>query len=338
MKASVIYSGLLIPAALAVLVALPTQAQDRSERPARSDEALAVEAEALLIRGLTLKRLGRHEAALEVLRQAQTRAPDEGAVSAAIADVYSTLGDNASAVFHARRAFETEPRFAYGLQLARTLYVSGDASGAERVLTDISRAALTERQREILHRLADDPGEMIRDDRAATPVDSMDVERRFFTGAPTGSVRDSLLMAARQLLDEGRPAEAGILLSDLLQEDIRAEDSWQLLARARFESGDPGGAASTIADGLLLFPGSVDLIVTGVRANLALGAVDDAAALVADVERLLPELSREDAGKLLVAAGDAASARGDLDSARSLWEQALELAPGNSGIHDRLNQ
>lgn len=338
MKASVLCSDLLIPAALAVLVALPTQAQDRPERPARSDEALAVEAEALLIRGLTLKRLGRYEAALEVLRQAQARAPGEGAVSAAIADVYSTLGDNASAVFHARRAFETERRFAYGLQFARTLYVSGDASSAQRVLTDISRTVLTEQQREILERFADDPGELIRDDRAAVPVDSMDAERRFFTGAPSGSVRDSLRMAARRLLDDGRPAEAAILLSDLLREDVRSEDSWRLLARARFESGDSEGAASTIADGLLLFPGSVDLIVTGVRAHLALGEVDEAAALVADVERLLPELSPEDGGKLLVAAGDAASARGDLDSARSLWERALELAPGNSGIHDRLNQ
>ena len=349
-----------LSAALTTLV-LASPVQDapdlRAPSPGHSVDSLVQtndqpEAAALMIRGLTQHRLGNNEAALAALREALTLvqtttrgsvsgepARQEATLNAALADVYLDVDDRATGLYYARRAFALDPRAEFAVRVAELLTLEGDRDAAVALLEAFDSANPDEYSQRII-----------------------DEARRGFSGQPPAAVgpgaalpegrvvadaaaAHTLLGVAMTRLNEGRPDLAIEPLEKLLALSARDVTVWTALARARFESGDAEGAARTAADGLVLFPGSTELIVSAIRADRARPGINVFAWSAAQLAELASEKPPREAAHLtayLALAGrtgdDGFDAALALDPGNPLALASLALAEVRSGDVDKARQ
>ena len=341
-----------------VLASLVQDAPDlRAPSPGHSVDSLVQtndqpEAAALMIRGLTQHRLGNNEAALAALREALTLvqtttrgsvggepARQEATLNAALADVYLDVDDRATGLYYARRAFALDPRAEFAVRVAELLTLEGDRDAAVALLEAFDSANPDKYSQRII-----------------------DEARRGFSGQPPAAVgpgaalpegrvvadaaaAHTLLGVAMTRLNEGRPDLAIEPLEKLLALSARDVTVWTALARARFESGDAEGAARTAADGLVLFPGSTELIVSAIRADRARPGINVFAWSAAQLAELASEKPPREAAHLtayLALAGrtgdDGFDAALALDPGNPLALASLALAEVRSGDVDKARQ
>ena len=264
-------------------------------QPPSAEGVARLDAEALLVRGLTQARLGKLDLALASLSSALQLAPNEAAIASAVAAVYARLGDFESAEFHARRAYALDPRLEYGQALESVLVGSGKTDRLNEIRADLrKRFPHTSR-----------PIELTDSSRGAGAVET----GRSAAQADLDDSSDALV-AARALLDAGQIQDAVEVFERLVAEDVRVEANWIGLASSLYQSGDVARAATTAQEGLVLFPGSTPLLIQSARAVIVHGTRDEAERITQAIESVADEKGAEEAAQLLAFAALIANAHG----------------------------
>lgn len=138
---------------------------------------------------------------------------------------------------------------------------------------------------------------------------------------------EALTLLGRIYEEQKRHAEAATLFERAIEEDPRSPDRWRYAASAHLNADSLRRAAALAEEGLLLFPGRLDLIRIEARTRLRLGENEAARTRL---ERALSsidttEVSTEDRAVLHAGLGLAQQRLGHVKDAAASYERALQL-------------
>jgi tetratricopeptide (TPR) repeat protein len=305
---------------------------------------------------------GRLEDALEVFERLRARTGDAPEVLAQMLRLYSRLGDRAGMEETLRTLIRLTPDVAYRRMLgelyvregrlddAAALYealLEDDPSDVETLLalSDLYRRtgrtgradSLLDRSMRDEHATAD---QILA--RAAPFLERADADpaaaaaaRRLLQRALAREPRhfEALRALGELLFETGDYAEAGARLSEALRRNPRDPALWTRAATAALFAGRPLRAAEIADEGLILFPGHVDLLRAAALGYLDAYRNEDALARFEEALDFLDEAPDGEArlrADLLAGLGMIYTRRRDFHAADSLYARALAVDPDHA--------
>lgn len=299
---------------------------------------------------------GQYEAALATYERLLEVVGEQPAVQHRMLQLYLRLGHSTRAAHLLKRMIAEDPgnselrrllaeqyvreeRLEQAVEVLEESLAAGDA-GALLLLTDLYRQLGAEEKAEAL--LSDPDG-------AASPAQLVTqatalLTRRAASDPQAGLTAarlleraleldpqhpDALVLLGRLRLQDSRYAEAADLLARALEHNPRDPELWVQAAAAYQQADDARRAAELAEEGLLLFPGRLDLLHTAAYALMA-SYQNDAA--IRRFEEALPLLQGEDAAPrqeadLLASLALLHSRKKDEAASDSLYARALHLDP-----------
>ena len=298
---------------------------------------------------------GRLEDALDVFKRLRARTGDDPEALARMLELYSRLGDRAGMEETLRTLMRLAPDAAYRRMLgelyvregrmddAAALYealLEDDPSDVETLLalSDLYRRtgrtgradSLLDRSMRDEHATADQILARAEPflERAASDAAAAAAARRLLHRALAREPEhfDALRALGELLFETGDHAEAATRLYEALRHNPRDPALWSRAATAALFAGRPLRAAEIADEGLLLFPGRVDLLRAAALGYLDAYRNEDALARFEEALDLLDEAPDDDArlrADLLAGLGMIYTRRRDFHAADSLYARAL---------------
>ena len=279
------------------------------------------QAKQLFVRGMTEAYLDNHEEALTYYDRALQLAPNAASVHAAAAESHEALGDETSALYHARRARDLgRDNPTHHFELAQLHLNLGDTREAASVYVEMRQ--LFPQNVEVLFDLArvyTIEGEF---SRAIETYETLmteigtdrDVQREILHLYGRLGDQEGMERVLRSMVEE-RPADAELrrMLSNVYEQQDRTADAAAELERA-----------------LELNPGDVETLLDLTELYRTLGRADSADALLekaVNVDGATPSALLAQAAPLYARSGDDPEA---LAAAEQLLERVIELEPDNT--------
>ncbi len=319
----------------------------------------------------TYASLGRTAEAVRVLTTL-ARVGETPAVHVRLAVLANASGDTRAELAHLRRAFALAPgEGAIAMLLATALHSSEHTRDALGVLdrylarhpSDRAAIALRATWRGDAPEAAPDartPADRLQRARALYDASGEDADALTQAAAMLGPVLsgaaspEALALGGRIAFDQRRYAEAADRLVRALDANPRDAGAWPLALRSLARSGD-ARSARVADDALLFLSGDPNVEAAAGESALARGDTETALRLAPqtpdghairsmalaalgradDSADALAQASGADPMLVLAATGDLAAARGDAAAARSAWDRALALDPGNAWLRAR---
>ncbi|WP_457653583.1 tetratricopeptide repeat protein [Rhodocaloribacter sp.] len=305
---------------------------------------------------------GRLEDALDVFERLRARSGDDPEVLAQMLELYSRLGDRAGIEATLRTLIRLAPDAAYRRMLgelyvregrmddAAALYealLEDDPSDVETLLalSDLYRRtgrtgradSLLDRSMRDEHATADQilaRAEPFLERAASDPAAAAAARRLLHRALAREPQHYEALRALGELLFEtGDYAEAEARLYEALRHNPRDPALWTRAATAALFAGRPLRAAEIADEGLILFPGHVDLLRAAALGYLDAYRNEDALARFEEALDLLDEAPDGDArlrADLLAGLGMIYTRRRDFHAADSLYARALAVDPDHA--------
>lgn len=279
------------------------------------------QAKQFFVRGMTEAYIGNHEAALTFYDRALRLSPNAASVYAAAAEAHESLGDETSALYHARRARELgRDNPDHHFQLAQLHLSLGQAQETEAVYREMRTRF--PKNLSVLYELArvyTIEGEFV---RAIETYQSLLAE----VGADRDVQQEILHLYGRLGDQEGMER----MLKTMIGERPQDAELRRMLGEVHLRQNRPEDAAAQLEHALELNPGDVTTLLKLTDLYRNLGRDDSADALLEqaiNVEGASPSALLAQAAPLYArSAGDPEA----LSTAEQLLERVLEMDPENA--------
>lgn len=279
------------------------------------------QAKQFFVRGMTEAYIGNYETALNFYDRSLRLAPNAASVFAAAAEAHESLGDETSALYHARRARDLgRDNPDHHFQLAQLHLSFGQTKEAEDVYRDM-RARFPENLNVLyeLARVYTIEGEFV---RAIETYESLLTE----IGSDRDVQQEILHLYGR--LGDQKGMER--VLKSMIEERPGDADLRRMLGDVYTRQNRPADAAEELEQALELNPGDVTILLNLTELYRSIGRDDSADALL---ERAVNAEGASPSALLAQAAPLYARSSGDpeaLSTAEQLLERVLEMDPGNA--------